>query len=149
MGTSVGREILTKLAHSLPGSVDELSAISDQAQLGIHLEVHPIKPQYTRAEESGFHLLLTEWLKMDPTITIGVERLKELVCRHMWGSIRLVGPGGQDEYISARRTTRKWDVERRAYVPSKLTREEYADLIEHTYRMAALDGIYLPDMEHA
>ena len=143
-GTSDTRNVLEFLATMKPKEKDALLAVWKEAHMGTTVQVDPIKPQYTREEEAGFHLLLTEWLRMDPGITIGVERLKEIVCRGMWGSIRLVGPHGQDEYVAARRTTRKWDVERKEYVRSKLSCEEYAELIDFVYRMAAEDGIVLP-----
>jgi hypothetical protein len=146
-GTSASKELLGILAGFFRGKREEFEQIASQAQMGITVQVDPIKPAYTREEESGLHWLLTEWLRMDPGITIGVERLKEIVCRGMWGSIRLVGPHGQDEYVAARRTTRRWDVERKEYVRSKLSREEYAELIDFVYRMAAEDGIVLPTLQ--
>ena len=146
-GTSASKELLGILAGFFRGKREEFENIAAQAQMGITVQVDPIKPAYTREEEAGFHLLLTEWLRMDPGITIGVERLKEIVCRGMWGSIRLVGPHGQDEYVAARRTTRRWDVERKEYVRSKLSREEYSELIDFVYRMAAEDGIVLPILQ--
>lgn len=146
-GTSASKELLGILAGFFRGKREEFEQIASQAQMGITVQVDPIKPAYTRQEESGFHLLLSEWLRMDPGITIGLEHLKEMVCRGMWGSIRQAGPGGQETYIAARRTTRKWDADRREYVRSKLTREEYAELIDFVYGMAAQDGIVLPKLE--
>lgn len=146
-GTSVSKNILEFMAKVFPGKQAECLDIWSAAQMGITVQIEPIKPQYTREEEAGFHLLLSEWLKADPGITVGVERLKEIVCRAMWGSIRLVGPHGQEEYVAARRTTRKWDSDAKDYIPSKLSREEYAELIDFVDRMAAEDGILLPKLQ--
>jgi len=146
-GTSDTRNVLEFLAAMKPKEKDALIEVWKEAHMGTTVEVHPIKPAYTREEEAGLHLLLAKWLKMDPGITIGLEHLKEMVCRAMWGSIRQVGPGGQETYIAARRTTRKWDSDRREYVRSKLTRQEYAELIDFVYGMAAQDGVVLPKLE--
>jgi hypothetical protein len=146
-GTSASKELLGILAGFFRGKREEFEQIASQAQMGITIQVDPIKPQYTREEESGLHLLLAEWLRMDPGITIGIERLKESVCRSMWGVVRLVGIHGQEEFVASRRTTRVWDHERKEYVRSKLSREEYAELIDFVYRLAAEDGIVLPKLE--
>lgn len=143
VGTSASKELLGILSGFFRGKREEFEQIAAQAQMGITIQVDPIKPKYTREEENTFHMLLDEWLRVDPGITIGAEHLKEMVCRAKWGVIRAVAPGGQELEIAARRTTRKWDADEKDYVPSKLTREEYAELIDFVIDMAALDGTML------
>lgn len=147
LGTSISRVVLTRLAEVLRGHEDELLELDKEGSMGITLEVNPIKPQYTREEENGFHWLLEQWMKLDPRITYSLSDLKEDVCKAMWGVVRVVGPFGQERLIAARRTTRVWDHDKREYVKARLTREMYAELIDFTYRIAAEDGTVLPIME--
>jgi hypothetical protein len=142
-GTSDTRNVLEFLATMKPKEKDSLLRVWKEAHMGTTVRVDPIKPAYTRAEENTFHMLLEEWLRVDPGITIGAEHLKEMVCRAKWGIVRARAPGGQELEIAARRTTRKWDADEKDYVPSKLTREEYAELIDFVMDMAAMDGTML------
>ncbi len=111
------------------------------------MDIEPVEPESTDDQREGFHVLLDHWLRMDPRITISKEDMKEAVCKAFWGVVRLVGPGGQEKLIAARRTTRKWDTDRKRYVRSSLSREEYSALIEFVCGMAAQDGIVLPELE--
>jgi len=132
-------------------SVDRIIAairdVCERNPLGAMVDVSPVEPEYTREEERGFHWLLQQWLVMDRSITWPHETLKTKVLIAHFGAVRLVGPGGQEELIPARRTTSVWDHDKKKYRRKKLSVEQYAELIDFVYRMAAQDGTVLPVMQ--
>jgi len=133
--------------QSVEPVINEIRRVCAVNPLGALVQIEPIEPAYTRPEEAGFHLLLNAWLAMDRSLTFDVEQLKEAICKSFWGVVRLVGPGGQEHLIAAKRTTREWDHDKKRYRRKKLTVEQYAELIDHTYRMAATDGTLLPELD--
>lgn len=145
LGTTDARNLLHEIGTMFRHLKPQIEKLDLRA--GLYLDIEPVKPESTDDQREGFHVLLNYWIGMDPRLTISTEDLKEAVCKAMWGVVRLVGPGGQEKLIAARRTTRKWDTDRKRYVRSTLTREEYSALIEFVYRMAAEDGIVLPELE--
>lgn len=152
LGTNDARTFLHETARMFRSRQHELDSID--VRMGVRVTIESVKPDYTRQEEAGFHWLLSEWLRLDPELSYSLEDLKEYVCAAKWGVVRLVGPGGQEKLIASRRTTRKWDHDamtpdgrRGAYVPTKLSREEYAELMDFTQGMAAEKGVVLPDCD--
>lgn len=145
LGTNDARTFLHETGRMFRNHQHGLDSID--VRMGVRVTIESVKPDYTRQEEAGFHWLLSEWLRLDPELSYSLEDLKESVCTAMWGAVRLVGPGGQEKLIASRRTTRKWDHDEKAYVAAKLSREEYAELIDFTHHMAAHDGVVLPDCD--
>jgi len=129
--------------------VQAIRDVCERNPLGAMVEVTPVEPEYSREEEKGFHWLLNQWLLSDRGITWDVDMLKTKVLIAFFGAVRLTGPGGQEELIPVRRTTSEWDHEKKRYKKKKLSVEQYAELIDFVYQMAAEDGTVLPVMEKA
>lgn len=143
--------MITKIGkgQSADRIVKAIRDVCESNPLGAMVEVTPVEPEYSREEEKGFHWLLNQWLLMDRGITWDAEMLKSKVLMACFGAVRLIGPGGQEQLIPARRTTSEWDHDKKRYRKKKLRVEQYADLIDFVYRMAAEDGTVLPVMEKA
>ncbi len=147
IGTADAREFLHQMGLMFRHLRPQLEKMDVRA--GLYIDVESVEPESTDDQREGFHVLIDSWLRLDPSITYSAEDLKGAVCKAMWGVVKLTGPGGQEQYIAARRTTRKWDTDKKRYVRSVLSREDYSALIDFTYQMASEDGIQLPELEKA
>lgn len=140
-----------RLTRSMPIQpvIEAIKAACEKSKLGVKITIAAIKPKYTRQEEKSLHWLLARWIDADPGLTVSLEQLKEDVCKALYGVVRQTSFGGQESFIAARRTTRRWDFRAGAYVDEPLTVDEYAELIDYIYRLASEDGITLPELDRS
>lgn len=147
LGTSDAREFLFQLGLMFRNLKPQIERLDLRA--GLFVFIVPAEPQSSPEQRKGFHALLDDWWSMDPGVAVDTEALKDKVCRAMWGVCRIETKHGKEAFVTARRTTRKWDVDLKKYVPAPLSKADYSALIDFTYRMAADDGVVLPDNEKA
>ena len=100
-------------------------------------------------QRKGWHWLLGKWLKMDSRVAENREALKTRLLILMWGGIRVSDKYGNESLIAARRTTQYWDWEMTppGYRRKKISKQDYTDLVQFTYDMAAFDKTYLPELK--
>ena len=103
----------------------------------------------SRKQRKGWHWLLGKWLKMDGGVAENREALKTRLLILMWGAIRVSDKHGNESLIAIRRTTQYWDWEMTppGYRRKKISKQDYTDLVQFTYDMAAMDRIHLPDLD--
>lgn len=115
--------------------------------LGIVLSADPVREHQTDKQRAGWHWLLSEWIAIDPTVARGLEDLKTKVLIAHFGAAKVTDGHGNEAFIPVRRTTQSWSWNRPGYKRDLLSKSAYIDLIDATYRIAAEDGVVLPDLE--
>jgi hypothetical protein len=134
-----GQQLQMPVARVFPESVE--------MPLGITLWYDENKERQTDEQRSGWHWLLSEWLRLDPGVAKNLEQLKTRVLIAKFGAAKVTDTHGNETLIPLRRTTQIWDWDRSGYRRKLLSRTLYIDLIDETYRLAAQDGIVLPILE--
>lgn len=136
--------------QSLEPLIRKIEEICATHPMGVDVVVKPVKLRYTREEENGFHWLLRQWVKMENgnSTEKAEQDKKDYVLMKYFGFIHLFDKHGNDVWLPARTTTRQWQWgSKPGYVPCKLSKSDYAELIDATKRMAADDGVVLPELE--
>lgn len=95
----------------------------------VHLLITKRSDEKTRAQEKGFHAMLTPWAKERGW---RIDALKQVLLKQLFGTYTFVNPqSGEEDVVLAEPHT------------SKLTKQQYSDLIEGAMEMAAHDGYFL------
>lgn len=128
-------------------AVSRIFPEAKELPLGIVLSAEPVKEHQTDEQRAGFHWLLSQWLELDPHVARNLERLKTKVLMAKFGAAKVTDQAGNETFIPLRRTTQQWDWELPGYRRKLLSKALYVELIDETYRLAAEDGIVLPEME--
>lgn len=134
-----GRQLQMTVAKIFPEAVD--------LPLGIVLSAEPVREHQTDEQRAGFHWLLSEWIAIDPDVARGAEDLKTRVLIAKFGAAKVTDSHGNEAFIPVRRTTQIWDWDAPGYKRKLLSRALYVELIDLTYKLAAEDGVILPEME--
>ena len=98
-------------------------------------------------QREGWHLLLSEWFKLDPAIAKNVDQLKTKVLMLKFGAAKVTDQHGNETFIPLRRSTQVFDFDKGGYRRKKLSKKLYSELIEFTYELAAQDGTVLPELK--
>jgi len=133
--------------QSVEPVINEIRRVCAVNPLGALVQIEPIEPESSDEQRDGFHVLLDKWMKMDRGISFTKEMLKTRIYIVHFGAAKLTGWSGQEELIPVRTTTRIWDYDKKRYQRKLLSVEQYSELIEFTYRVAAQDGTVLPALD--
>ena len=100
-------------------------------------------------QRRGWHWLLGKWLELDPGVAKNQEALKTRLLILNWGALKVTDRHGNETLIALRRTTKYWDWESTppGYRRKKVSKQDYTDLVQFTYDIASLDGVYLPKLD--
>lgn len=145
IGTQDARNLINEISKSFRHLRPQLEKLDLRS--GLYVDLEPVEPESTDDQREGFHVLLDHWMRMDPRITATKDELRHYICTVHFGVAVKRLPGGQEIHIPARTTTKRWDHDRKRYFPAALPRDDYSALIDLVYRMAAEDGIVLPELE--
>lgn len=115
--------------------------------LGIVLSAEPVREHQTDQQRESFHLLLSWWLDLDPTIAKNLEDLKTKILISKFGAAKVTDEHGNETFIPVRRTTTIFDWDRGGYRRKLLSKKLYIELIDHVYQMASEDGVVLPELD--
>lgn len=106
----------------------------------------PVKAKHSAKQRRAFHWLIGQWMELDARIGKDADRLKTEILKSHFGVLRVSHEDGNETFIPLKRTTQEWSWDKAAYVRKELTREQYRELIDYVYRIAAEDGTVLPDL---
>ena len=124
-----------------------LEPLAAEWVLGAQISIVEAKDAQSDLQRKGFHLLLTWWIEMAGKNMRGFEALKTDVLKVQWGVIKVIDSHGNEHFAPLKRTSTEWSWDSMSYIEKPCTKEQYSDLIETVYRMAAEDGIILPELD--
>lgn len=114
---------------------------------GHRVELVQEQPDHTDKQRGGFHWLLSKWLEINPRAARDSEQLKTHILKLHFGVMRITDDHGNELLLPLKRTTQEWSWDKGRYVKKQLTMDQYRELIDHTYQLAAEHGTVLPDLD--
>lgn len=145
LGTSDARNLLHEIGTMFRHLRPQIEKLDVRAGLCVDLE--SVEPESTDDQRKGLHVLLNYWIAHDPRIKCDTETLRHWCCMKLFGEVVAIMPDGQEMRLPARTTTRRWCHNRDTYVPSRLSRKRYSDLLEYVPMLAGDRGIVLPELK--